>query len=447
MLMPKINKKLSLSAIILLLIFLSVSATYCFVVLSRDTYYNGIYIENIPLKTLSQDEVLERVREYSNQLNTSGSISFAFEGQIFNYNMKNLDFTYLVENAVGEAFSIGRTGGILGRLIDIWNLKKNNKYIKLRYKYNEEKLNIVLNQLKTKIYVPEKGARMFYKAGKYTLLKETVGKKLNIEKSKEAFEEAIRAKNFNEIPLVIDNVFPSSMAENIGAIDSVIASASTSFSTQEVNRSYNIGFACQKLDGMVIMPGETFSMNNALGPRTIENGYRDAKVIMLDELVDGPGGGVCQVTTTLYVAVLKSLLNVKERMHHSLTLGYVHPGQDATIADNFIDFKFINNKDYPVSINAETSKGNLTIRILSKKDNQYTVKLKSEILEVINPEPYEVIKDKSLAYGEKIITKEARQGKHVQVFREVFDVNGTLIEKTKVSDDVYGPVRGQIRMN
>lgn len=441
------KNKAYIAIIALLLMILCVPAILGAKLLSRNTYYAGVSVENISLDGLSREDAITKISEYVNEINAPGTFSLIAEGKKFNYNVRDIDFIYLVENAAGEAYTIGRTGGFAGRLLEIKDLSDNNKNVSIKYYYNKDKLMNILADLQDDLYVPEKSAKMFYKAGKYSALKETAGKKLNIDESASAFEQYINEKKFEDIPLIIDDVYPAARVENIKDINSVIASSTTSFSTQDLNRSYNIKYACQKLDGTVLMPGETFSMNNALGPRTLENGYKDAKVIMFDELVDGPGGGVCQVTTTLYVGVLKSLLSVTERIHHSFTLGYVPPGQDATIAENYIDFKFKNNKDYPVSISAETSGGNIIIRILGKKGEQYSVRLRSEIIEVMNPEPAEMIRDKSLNAGEQKVMREERQGKRVQVFREVYDKNGTLVEKTLVTDDIYRQVRGQIRFN
>jgi Uncharacterized vancomycin resistance protein len=443
---PYKNKKVlyGISAFLIVFIFFGI---YSVMLLKSKVFYKGISVGNVSLAALSQDEAVKKVTEYSGNINESGAVSFSYNGQIYYFNVKNISFSYQNEKTVKDAFQIGRTGNILGRLFEIRKIRSNGENVTLQYSYDRVKLVKMLTQLQAKINVPEKGARMYYKNGKFSLQNEVAGLKLNIEKTIEQFDKCVYEGDFDEIPIVVEEVLPTALVENIQSIDAVISTATTSFSTGDVNRSYNIKHAAETLDGMVIMPGETFSMNSALGPRTIENGYRDAKVILADELVDGPGGGVCQVTTTLYVAVLKAMLNVTERMHHSFTLGYVPPGQDATIADGYIDFKFTNDKDYPVCINAEVSGGNINIRILSKKMNQYTVKLRSEILEVTDPEPEEMIKDKTLEPGQIQVVKEAKQGKRVQVFREIYDKNGVLIEKTKVTDDIYRPIRGQIRIN
>lgn len=445
--MQGLNRKNLIYIFSFISILILTGIIYCATLLSRETFYNGISVEGISLKGLSKDEALNKVREYSKNINLDQTIAFSGNGNAYKYSINDIGLTYLAEKTVEEVYNIGREGSVFRRLLEIRSVHKNNRDFTLEYSYNAEYLKEAFNKLQTQINVEEKGAKLFYKAGKYTVLKEVVGKRLNIEKSIEAFEDSISKRDFNSIPLVIEDIYPAATAEKISDIKTVISTSTTNFNAGDVNRSFNIKYGCQKLDGTVLMPGEVFSMNTALGPRTIENGYRDAKVILQDELVDGPGGGVCQLTTTLYGAVLKSMLSVTERMHHSFPLGYVPPGQDATIAENYIDFKFANNKDYPVVINAETNGGTLTVRILGFNEQNCNVKLKSEIIEVKNPEPAEIIKDKSLLAGESIVVREEKQGKRVQVIREVYDKSGTLIEKSKISDDIYRPIRGLIRMN
>jgi len=189
-------------------------------------------------------------------------------------------------------------------------------------------------------------------------------------------------------------------------------------------------------------------MDKALGPRTISNGYRNAPVIVKGKILEGVGGGVCQVTTTLYVAVLKSKLEVVERKPHSMPLSYVEPGQDATISEGYIDFKFKNNKDYPILISAQVSGGNIIIRIVGiEEETNQTVRLKSVVVKKLNPEKEIVVFDENVPVGEVVVEKAAVTGQKVVVYRETYDQNNKLIEREKISEDTYLPVRGIIRVN
>jgi vancomycin resistance protein YoaR len=159
-------------------------------------------------------------------------------------------------------------------------------------------------------------------------------------------------------------------------------------------------------------------------------------------------GGVCQVSTTLYNAVLKSKLDVIERMHHSWPLGYVEPGQDATIAENYIDFKFQNAKDYAIYLTSEVVGNTINMKIFGKKNGvDSAVRIKSVITAEYPPEPDEIIYDDSIPDNEKIVVREAKKGLKVTVYRETYGKSGELLEREKISDDLYQSVRGQIKVN
>lgn len=188
-------------------------------------------------------------------------------------------------------------------------------------------------------------------------------------------------------------------------------------------------------------------MNQVLGPRTLENGYKEAPVILKSELVSGTGGGVCQVSSTLYNAVLLAGLKVTERTHHSIPLTYISPGRDATINEDSIDFKFINSLDYPVCLQTDVNGKTLNIRILGRKDEGgRTYRLKTETVAVYPPEQDEVVVDYTLQNGETIIERKAIKGVRVILYRETYK-NGTFLWKEKLTEDYYKPVRGKVRVS
>ncbi|HHW47097.1 MAG TPA: hypothetical protein GXX14_00560, partial [Clostridiaceae bacterium] len=278
--------------------------------------------------------------------------------------------------------------------------------------------------------------------------REIAGKFLDIDINIRLIENNILNKKFDNIGLYVKDVYPEILYDDIKEINSELASFSTRFNKGQANRSYNISLACERINGTIIPVGGIFSMDKALGPRTVENGFKEAPVIYKNEFIPGAGGGVCQVTTTLYVAVLKSKLEIVERRHHSLPLGYVDPGQDATIAEGSIDFKFKNNKDYPICIYAGVEGNKLDIRILGRREGEeHTVKLVSKIVEVYYPEEDEIIIDDSVPGMEKVVMREAKNGMKVIVYRDTYTKEGKLLSREKISEDVYNPVRGQIKVN
>ncbi len=148
--------------------------------------------------------------------------------------------------------------------------------------------------------------------------------------------------------------------------DKLLAGYTTYFNTGNTNRSTNLRLAAKAINGTVISPGKSFSFNGVVGPRTTQKGYKEAIIFSGGKEIDGIGGGICQVSSTLYNAVLKTSLKVTERHTHSLPVAYVPKGKDATVAYGALDFKFQNNRAYPVTVKAYTNGGSLTVEIWGK---------------------------------------------------------------------------------
>ena len=202
------------------------------------------------------------------------------------------------------------------------------------------------------------------------------------------------------------------------------------------NRLSNVVTAAKAIHGIVLAPGEEFSYNKALGPRTVENGYKAAPAYIGGQTVDEVGGGICQDSSTLYMAVLRANLEIVARTNHMYTVGYVPNGMDATVVYNAIDFKFKNNTDYPIRILAQVENRKLTVRVMGTKVTPFTVKLFNETLSTT---PYEVVykPDASVAPGKTVVETTAYTGCKVRVYRCVYDGDGNQISKTLESTNNY----------
>jgi len=447
MLLVLLNNRKKILSFIAVFAMAAVLIIWLLLLLNQKAFYEGVLVENTSLSGLNRDEA-RRVIEKKLTEAKNNKIVLKCRENIWTIPLESISYRGLLDEALNEAYVIGRTGNIYRRLIEIFTLRFNKKNIPIFYSYDKNVILTILNDIKKQTDIEATDATVSYKNGNIIKNKENVGFSLDIDKNMNLIENQLMKGNFDNIELILDEKKPKVIYENIKEIDQVLASFSTIFNPQDANRTYNIKLACERINEKVLLPKETFSMNRALGPRTIENGYKDAPVIYKNELIPGPGGGVCQVTTTLYNAVLKTRLNVVERTHHSMPLGYVQPGQDATIAEDYIDLKFQNNKDYAICINAEVSGNSMNIRILGKKEiEDYIVKLKPVILEEYEPESDEIIIDDSVPDNEQVVVRAAKKGLKVILYRETYDKKGDLLNKEIISNDVYKPVRGQIKVN
>lgn len=201
-------------------------------------------------------------------------------------------------------------------------------------------------------------------------------------------------------------------------------------------RLSNVIVAAEAMDGVILLPGDVFSYNDTLGPRTVANGYKPAPAYVGGKTVDEVGGGICQNSSTLYLAVLRANLEIVERTNHMYTVGYVPDGLDATVAWNALDFKFRNSTDYPIRIEAKVSGRNMIVKLYGAAEEKVTVKMERKTLSTT---PYKVLykPDASVAAGKTVVDTTAYTGKKIQVFRCVYDEQGNLLSRTQESMNNY----------
>jgi vancomycin resistance protein YoaR len=161
--------------------------------------------------------------------------------------------------------------------------------------------------------------------------------------------------------------------------------------------------------------------------------------------VEDVGGGVCQVVTTLYNAVLRAELEIIQRHNHSARVGYVDAGFDATVAGDYLDLKFKNNSARPILITSQFENGRLFVKIHGVETRQYgrSLKFEAKQIELIPPSPYREVVDPKIPRGERLVTLESQPGYRFELYKCVF-VDGKEIEKIKINTSVYKPLQGII---
>lgn len=249
----------------------------------------------------------------------------------------------------------------------------------------------------------------------------------------------------SQIKLLVKEVQPNVTTKAMKAFgfDSVIGEFSTRFSVNEKNRTANLTSAAKALDKKVIKPGEVFSFNKAVGPRTAETGYKDAYVVINNEYVQGTGGGVCQVSSTLYNAVLLANLPIVARTPHAVTVTYVPLGQDATVNYPNIDFQFKNDTASLIYVRTEVKPGTLTIRLWGKKNGK-TVRIVHETEKELDFKT-EKKPDPGLPAGKVIQVQAPAKGYIVKSWRVVKDHDGKESVQS-LGRDAYAPLNRIIRV-
>lgn len=218
-----------------------------------------------------------------------------------------------------------------------------------------------------------------------------------------------------------------------------LAKYTTIYDAGNSNRAHNIALAASTINGTILLPGESFSYNGTLGNTTKEKGYKEGGAYIGGKVVQAYGGGICQVSTTLYNAVLYANLEIVERHNHSYAVNYVPAGRDATVAYGGKDFKFKNNRSYPVKIVANAKNGVVSVSIAGiKEEKEYEVVLSSSVLSTT---PCQTVyeKNSSLTEGKEKIIQKGHSGLKSVAYKTI-KYNGTVISKTVLSKDTYKPM-------
>ncbi len=229
----------------------------------------------------------------------------------------------------------------------------------------------------------------------------------------EEAQEILGDQTADEYTIPLKTLYPSVTTNMIGteAFPDLLSTYSTKYSTSDQDRTTNLQLAANKINGTVIMPGETFSYNKVVGERTIAAGYKEAAMYVNGEVVDGLGGGICQISSTLYNAVVYANLEVTQRSNHQFVPSYVTASRDATVVYGSIDFQFVNNRDYPIKIVCSVSGGTAKFEIYGlKQDDDYEVEILSyetgRTSTAIYSEAYKILKRDGIEVSRELLSKD-----------------------------------------
>ncbi len=371
-------------------------------------------------------------------------INVNFNAELFSKSIENIN-NEIPDKVVNSSYKIDGSNLIVensanGYKIQDDLLKKNLENAILN---NESTVQIPVEQFEAEavdilaIYnaIHKDAVDAYFTTNPYEIHKEEEGLDFAI-----SLEDAQKLVSQNQatftIPLKV--LKPKVTVKNLSqeAFPDLLASYSTSYATSSANRCTNVELATKSINGYVLMPGETFSYNDTVGQRTAARGYKEAGVYLNGEVTTGLGGGICQVSSTLYNAVLLSNLEIVERTNHTFKPSYVPAGQDATVSWGAPDFKFKNNRNYPIKISATTSGKNIYFNIYGlKTDDDYEVKIVSNQVGTV-PYTTSYQNTSSLPSGTQKVIQSGSNGCKTETYKILYK-NGTEVSRTRINADTY----------
>ncbi len=405
-----------------------------------DTIYNGISVSGIDLSGKTEAEAVEILRAQLEQPLETQKLDITDVDRRYQYTFVNFGAKYDIEASAKKAFECGRSGELKDRYNEVLSFAENGFDIEPEYSYDENLVTTVLTEMKPEFDVPAKNSVLTRTNGVFSATDEQPGYELDIEKTAEKVKAQLETRQAGEVIAETKELLPTITKEQNMQATTLIGSYSTSFTNGpgSEGRNENLRLACASVNGTMLAPGETFSMNATLGPQTYANGYKDAGVYVNGKVEQGVGGGVCQVTTTLYNAVINAELQIVERSNHSLTVAYVPMGMDAAIAGDYKDLKFKNSTNYPVYLEAYITSNKIITNVYGYEihDSGHTVKYETEYLGSV-PKPAEKItEDPNLPEGERVVTYTGKVGHKVSTYKVVYE-NGVQVSRELFNNSTY----------
>lgn len=407
---------------------------------SKETISNGIFIGDVDVSGMTVEEAKKAVEDGMAEIKST-SITLKVDDTKESVTAEEFGLAWENTEVVDEAVALGKSGNIVKRYKDNKDLEHDNKKYEMEYSTDKDKIRKVVKSKAESFNREAINASITTENGTFEVIAGQNGVAVNTNKSVNKifkFMENEWDQKSATIELKADVTEPEYTTEELEKIKDPLGTATTYYGSTAA-RNQNVQVGASKLNGHLIMPGEVFSVTEAVVPFTEENGYLPAPSYASGKVVDTYGGGICQVSTTLYNAVLKAELEIVERHNHSMIVTYVDPSKDAAIAEGAMDFRFANNKEYPIYIVGGAYGGELTFTIYGceTRDPNRVVEYISETTGSTTPEGAELIAV-SQPVGYISQTQSAHQGLTAVLWKQV-TINGETT-KEQVNSSHYQAV-------
>lgn len=364
---------------------------------------DGVHIGGMDVGGMTRAEAESVIADYVDGM-MDASFTLSSNNGTISVTAEEMGVTADTDTSIDEALAIGKKGNLIQRFKEEKALEAGDYTVVLNLKVDRQKTANIIYENRESLDIPAEDNGLTRENGVFSYVEGQRGEEVNIVSSVYEIEKFLSTQwngTDDTIALVVDEIEPRGTEEELAKIQDVLGTYSTNFSSSSYGRATNVKNGCAKIDGTVLYPGEEFSVYNMVSPFTQENGYELAGSYANGTTVETFGGGICQVSTTLYNAVIRAELEVTQRYNHSMIVTYVDPSEDAAIAGTYKDFCFVNNYDTPVYIEGYCDGGIITFNIYGEetRPSNREISFESEVLEKIDPETqFELSSSHDLGY-------------------------------------------------
>ncbi len=407
-----------------------------------DTMKKGIFADEIDLSGMTGEEAEQAIEDYVEELRDVKITLLAADDNQVETTAGELGITWANPGLVQEALQIGTTGNVIERYKIMKDLEHENQIYEVDFEFNATAIRDILVKECAKFDRDAVNMSLKREKGAFQVVEGVTGYKLDTEASADMVYDYLTTEwtgEACEIALSIATEKPKGSEEELLMVQDVLGTFTTSFTTSGASRTANVVNGCKLVSDITLYPGEEFAMLERVTPFTKENGYFMAGSYLNGKVVDSYGGGICQVSTTLYNAVLLSELEVTERYNHSMTVNYSELSADAAIAESAgKDFRFVNNTDSPIYIEGIIKDKHITFNIygVETRDEGRKVTYVSEILQTIIPPADMIYQDATQPIGYVLEGGSAHIGYKARLWKVVTE-NGAEVSREVVNTSNY----------
>lgn len=402
----------------------------------------GVYIGGLDIGGMSAQEATDAFNAYVEELRAEKIVLMGPKGNI-ELTLGDMGLTANVESAIRKATGTAKATNLITRFMLLKDLEGDNVVIDMGLSIDKQKTaNLIHSQL-DKLNIEPVDWDLKRSNGKFTMVEGKAGEAVDIVASVKALSEYISKDWQNgvlknvEFKLDSHVVNPRGSQEELALVKDLMGTFSTSYSSSSADRAKNVENGCSKINGTLLYPGDTLSAYALTSPYTIKNGYREAASYANGETVQSVGGGICQVSTTLYNAAIRAELRITQRNAHSMTVSYVELSEDAAIAGTYKDLRFRNDYDYPIYVEGVCKNKTITFNIYGHetREENRTIRFETEVLSEDNP-PTEYTLSSSKALGYYKVTRSAHIGYKTRLWK-IVTVNGVDTDKIRMNQSTY----------
>lgn len=350
----------------------------------------GVFIDSVNVSGMNKKEAVQAVEDHMREVK-GYRIQLQIGDNVVSVPAGELGLDWDNESVVDKALDFGQKGNIVKQYKARKDLEQEPVRLTLQYGADEASIETVLKEKCVVLDREPENATMTRTEDGFDIVPEKQGITLEVDEAKKTIQDYLSSQwrsGLGMVTLPAKITEAAHKASELQTVQDILGSASTDYSSSSANRAANIQRGTELLNGTVVYPGESVSVTELVIPFDEENGYAPAPSYENGEVVDSYGGGICQVSTTLYMSLLRAELEITERHNHSMIVNYVKPSMDAAISEGYKDLKFTNNLETPIYIEGYTSGGEVGFVVYGQeyRPEGRSVTYESETLETIEPE-------------------------------------------------------------